>query len=313
MFPLQKKILRAIFFLTNLVFILWFAFVLVELFATTLKSSLPFLPRPVAVSGQFLLVLLALVGGYRLLKLPMVRGVLGRWYIPAGIFLLAVLSRLVWLRLYGSMNLDSDYALYMRLGAALAGSGQVPADTRWYVTFAPYVLGYSTFLAALLAIFGKTLAVVQAANILLSGYVAVILFYLGKKIGGRAEMGVMAAALWIGMPAAAGLASLPATELPFIALLLTAAFVCLHLNEPRARGARAALFLLAALLVILMNEIRPLGLLALAALVVYMAITSRSAGIARLKAGPNAALWKAGGVAMILLLFFAASARSGGM
>jgi len=280
----QKKSVRIAFFAINAIIITWFAVVIQALYVNVLEGQINAVPRSWVVSAYILITLLSLIVLYHFLLWKPVKRILDSRFSWILIFTVVLIARLAWLYLYWDVDLESDFALYMLLAQSIAQNSQIPVDYQWYVSFAPYVLGYATFLAALATLFGNSLAVVQAANCVLSAIVAVLLFLIGKKLAGRTATGVMAAVLWIIMPTLASMTSLPQTELLFIVFLLSAVYAFLVYSSHSPISFRIPVLILALVAIVLMNEIRPLGILVIAALIGFLfSITRLSNQSARKK------------------------------
>ncbi len=278
MYAFRKKMTWLVLTITSVVFFVWLCYILKFFYLTNFQLRVYGVPTVLVRSVLTLLGLGALWGFYRLLSFRTVQRIIQSRSFPFWIIAVTFLTRLAWLFPFGEFKPFSDFALYLTLASSISATGNVPANWQWYVSFAPYVLGYASFLAVLFTIFGQSLVVAQIANAVFSGLIAVLLFLIGKKLTGKTEIGVLAAALLIVMPSQAAMTLYPATELPYITLMLAATYVCLSIPNHRVRIPDYGLCAIALILTVLMNEIRPLGILTLAAFCVFYVAANRFTG-----------------------------------
>ncbi|HEX2980486.1 MAG TPA: hypothetical protein VHO48_09505, partial [Anaerolineaceae bacterium] len=275
MYGFRKKTTWLIFASINLIFVLWLSYITKRLFAMGLETKVFGVPGLVAQLTLAFFAVAGMFGLYRFLGRQTIQKFLDHRYFPILIFGTALIPRLIWLFGFGPVHLFSDYQLYMDLASSIAVSGHIPEANRWYVSFAPYVLGYASFLAILFTLFGKSVLVAQLANVVFSGAIAVFLFLIGRKISGKAEIGVLAAGIFILFPSQIAINLFPGTEVPFMALMVAALYVCLLIPNHRTRTPVFILLFSAIVLTILMNEIRPLGILILAAFCGFFVFINR--------------------------------------
>jgi len=187
------------------------------------------------------------------------------------------------------------------LAASIHETGSIPAANVWYVTYAPYVLGYASFLALLMNVIEDGVLAAQAANIIFSGLSAVLIFLIAKKITNRADTAAIASLFWVIMPAIAAMVTLPATAPPYITLILAVLYLFLQARGQKFFWSGLALLISAFALLALLNEIRPLGVLAIAAGLVFLFVTNNLTTI-------KSARWLLI-VVVFIGLFFLASAQ----
>lgn len=182
---------------------------------------------------------------------------------------LAGLIRLAWVATIHAVPV-SDYLFYYQTGASLA-AGHGYTILGHPTAFFP--VGYPAFLAGLFTLFGTSLAVFKAANVVLWMLTAGLAYGLGVQLGGR-RVGLIGGLLVALYPDYVIYSSLAASENLFIPLLLAALYVLaggVRWRPSLCRAVLAGVFFGLAILVRSTALLVPL----LAALVIWLGWRSR--------------------------------------
>lgn len=201
---------------------------------------------------------------FSIMKLIPNIGRMERLFIPV-ILLTCIIPRVIWINIVNIVP-TGDFSLYHQLAGGLVNGKLMFTD---YITMFPHVLGYPTVLSVLYRIFGTEVYVAQYFNIFLSCGIVLLLYFLGKRLFNQ-SCGFIAAMIWSLWPSQVFYTSLVATEALFTFLALT----CISLFIRITRKDRALIqgllptFVLG-MLIAVSNEIRPLGPVLLAAVILY--------------------------------------------
>jgi 4-amino-4-deoxy-L-arabinose transferase-like glycosyltransferase len=274
MIQVSRRSLQFLFGLVNIIFFIWLLYITIQFFFGINDESISKLPRPFVLIVISVAMIAALIVLLMLFSLVTQRNSFTENRLLVFLFAVALLARAAWLYFFGEVKLESDFELYMTLAGNIAEHGTVPAELEWYVAFAPYVLGYSFLLAFLLSVFGQDVFTAQALNVLLSAVSTILIYLIAKKVTGKVQVGFIAATVWIAFPAFIALATLPATEPTFIALFLAVLYACLALIKCADPARRYGPLVIAIVLIVLMNEIRPLGFLMTLTLVALLLVVN---------------------------------------
>lgn len=168
-----------------------------------------------------------------------------------------LLAGVVWLsvtRVSPVMDFDRMY----QTAAALAEGRAVP-DTLYQAVF-PHVLGYPFFLSLFFRVFGSSVAVAQAVNLLLSLCIAALLFTIGYRLLGVAG-GLIAGLVWALLPSHFMMLSIVGSEPLHIVLTLLSVWLFLRITDCSGKhwGILLAQWAALGLTVGLSGLIRPLG------------------------------------------------------
>lgn len=233
--------------------------------------------QPYALQGVYLLALVGAVLVARGLSALRARIRLRHpnawaWALGGLVFSCGLVARL-WVIRKIPIAPASDFETYYSLAKHLADSTLMDdsaALLRIYVAKFPHTIGFPMLLAPAFRLFGASVWVAQCVNLAFSMGSVVLLYAIGRRIGGR-SMGLIAMALAAFWPSQILFGTMVATE-PSFSFLLLAAFWASQLALAR-RGkplVGIALLLLSGVLLGLAGGIRPVAVLMLIAIAVAL-------------------------------------------
>ena len=186
------------------------------------------------------------------------------------IVLCTAVPRAIWINLVNVMP-KSDFRTFHLVALQLV-NGNVAGNN--YVSIFPHVIGYPTVLSIIYGIFGPSIKAAQVLNIILGCGIAIILYFLGKKLLDE-KCGFIAAIVWAFWPSQVMYNSLVASEELFTLLNLSCMLFFFYIPDYKKNYCvSAALFMLLGILCAAANAIRPFGLLLMAAITIYYFIFS---------------------------------------
>lgn len=189
------------------------------------------------------------------------------------IIVLTALPRLIWINIV-SVVPKSDFDTYNRIASELVKGG-VAGDGN-YISIFPHVIGYPAFLSIFYRLFGSHVIVAQIVNVFLCIGIAILIFYIGKRIS-DIKCGFFAAVIWAFWPSQIEAVSLVATEELYTFLCLTSILLFLYAAEIKNNYKKtAALFCVLGFLCSLVNAVRPFGLILVIAAGIYLFIFADS-------------------------------------
>lgn len=205
-------------------------------------------------------------------------------YTPYILAIATFIIRIPVIMLYGKVQLASDYLYYYTLATDIAKQGLCAESIQnnVFLGMFPHILGYSGVLGLIFKLFGASLAAAQWFNIILCSLISVLFYFIIIEHSDR-RSAVFGALLWCFMPPTVFYSVLPMTEYLFTFLLLLGIYT-FTVSSNRFDGLRyvgsaaivGAIFALA-------NAVRPMALIALAAVVVFTLLIYRQKEL-RLKA-----------------------------
>ena len=178
--------------------------------------------------------------------------------------------KVTWICLYKIEPLV-DYATFYHTAEALSTDFQIESR---YVALFPHIFGYSSFLSIFLKIFGLSHIIPPIVNVVLTTISMALIYFICKKLGG-VRTAITASILWILLPSQtiynmfAISEPLYCTEL----LLIWAIMIIIHERLPKISMIKLLSYsLLLALLLALMNMVRPIAAVPIIALVIWVFI-----------------------------------------
>ena len=173
-----------------------------------------------------------------------------RLRIPAAVFLLAILLRMLWLMLMYAQQTDADLLYlapdcrrYVQIGTYLAGLPYEGPPLDWhsgpiYATPEGSILwsgpGYGLFLAAAFTLFGTAALPVVIGQILLGGVNCALIYFLARALGFDRRIGALAGLIAACSLTSISLSCMILTETLFFTLQLCG-LLCLVLAYQRER------------------------------------------------------------------------------
>ena len=181
---------------------------------------------------------------------------------------LCFIISLTWVLLF-RVEPREDYLTFWTTAKDLASSSRL--RQREYLALFPHILGYSAFLSLVLRIFGTGLLVPAVVNCILSSLTGHFIFRVIQSQFGTTA-GVFAFLLWILCPSRILYNTMVLSE-PYYTCLLFCFFSVLHsFAEKKQKSIVASLLmgLLAGAILALVNTARPIGIIPILALVIWL-------------------------------------------
>ncbi len=187
------------------------------------------------------------------------------------ITLLCLVMGLVWIVLV-PIEPFSDYKTYWDCALSIA-KGQEIYSTE-YVAMYPHILGYASFLALFIKIFGEHVLVGALLGLILSCLSGLLIFYIAREAAGL-PAAVLASGLWALYPGRIMLGSLIFSEPLYTCLLLLFIFLLLrlHKRQDKIKGRILPPLLWGLGLGLLLegiNAVRPIGAILVIALLLWL-------------------------------------------
>ncbi|HHW30767.1 MAG TPA: hypothetical protein GXX20_03700 [Clostridiaceae bacterium] len=141
-----------------------------------------------------------------------------------------------------------------------------------YISIFPHTIGYPAVLSIFYRIFGAKVIVAQIMNIILSCGIAVLIYILGSKLHSR-RCGVISAIIWSLWPSQIFYVSFVSTETLFVFLNLLCIVFFIQILESRLNNIISLiLFILLGALCAFANSIRPVALITLVAICIFLVL-----------------------------------------
>ena len=194
---------------------------------------------------------------------------LGAGACAAGVVLLCFLTGLAWILLV-PIEPFSDYQTYWDCAVSLA-YGQEIFSTE-YVAMYPHILGYSSFLAPFIRLFGPHVLVGTLLGLLLSCLSAWLIFAICRSVAGLTAA-VLAGLLWAFYPGRIMLGSLIFSEPLYTCLVLLFLWLMLRLQKRQGRAGllqAVAWGLGLGLLLAVIQAVRPISAILIIALLLWL-------------------------------------------
>jgi 4-amino-4-deoxy-L-arabinose transferase-like glycosyltransferase len=170
---------------------------------------------------------------------------------------------------------DVDYETFFDTAAALSRSFEIHNR---YVALFPHIMGYSLFLSVFFEFFGVHYFIPPLLNVLLSTVSLAALYHICLRLGGG-KAAVIAAVLWIIFPSQIIYNMLALSEPLYCTILLLIWLVIVKTYDrfPELNVKIVILVsILLALLLVLFNMTRPIAVIMLTALIIYLVLIDRS-------------------------------------
>lgn len=221
------------------------------------------------------------------------RGIKG-WKLGLAVWSAVFLLGMIW-ALPIRIEPFSDYKTYWDCAVSLAFGREIYSTE--YVAMYPHILGYASFLAPFIKVFGENVMVGVVLGQLLSTFSGLLIYLISAGIMGR-ERGLLAALLWALYPGRIMLGSLIFSEPLYSCLLLLLLYLIMLLQRKQdgLRFPAAALWGLGlGLLLWGINTVRPIGPILVIALLIWLLLL-------RGKDMRSLRLWKLWGLILLLML-----------
>ncbi|WMJ24210.1 hypothetical protein RBG61_05965 [Paludicola sp. MB14-C6] len=147
-------------------------------------------------------------------------------------------------------------------------------DTRYTQLF-PHIFGYSSFLSIFFRIFGANQAIPPLINVILSVLSMILVFYIGLKLSGI-RMAFIASLLWVLFPSQTTYNMFVLSEPLYTTELLAICALILYIEENFKNLSIIQIFIssfILSLLLVLMNQSRPIAAIPLITLFIIVFIT----------------------------------------
>lgn len=194
---------------------------------------------------------------------------LGKNKCGAAVVLLCFVTGLVWILLI-RIEPFSDYQTYWDCAVSLASWQEIFSTE--YVAMYPHILGYSSFLAPFIRLFGESVLMGALLGLLLSCLSALLIFAVCLAVAGLAPA-VLAGLLWGFYPGRIMLGSLIFSEPLYTCLVLLFLWLMLLLQKRQGRAgllSAVAWGLGLGLLLAVINAVRPISAILIIALLLWL-------------------------------------------
>lgn len=188
------------------------------------------------------------------------------------IILFTAVPRIIWINLVNVVPV-SDFRTFYLVAIQLI-EGNVAGNN--YVSLFPHVIGYPAVLSVIYRIFGPSIKAAQIFNIILGCGIAIVLYFLGKKLLDE-RCGFIAAIIWAFWPSQIMYNSIVASEELFTFLFLLCVLFFLYILDTghiKNYRVQAVFFIVLGILCAAANAIRPFGLLLMTAIAIFYFIFS---------------------------------------
>jgi 4-amino-4-deoxy-L-arabinose transferase-like glycosyltransferase len=199
----------------------------------------------------------------------LVNTLIGRYGIKSragsmAVILAAAFSvRFVWINLFDVVP-KNDFSLYFNFAEQYAKSNFIGGN---YISMFPHTFGYPYILSLIYRVFGSSVYAAEIFNVILGCGIAALLCFLGTRLL-NPEAGLLAGLLYAVWPSQIFYAILVSTEELFTFIMLLC--VCLFAAALKDGGKLAVKAAFISLLCVLMNGIRPFGILLIAVFFMVM-------------------------------------------
>ena len=193
----------------------------------------------------------------------------GKTRCGAAVVLLCFVTGLAWILLI-RIEPFSDYKTYWDCAVSLAYGREIYSTE--YVAMYPHILGYASFLAPFIRLFGPHVLVGTLLGLLLSCLSALLIFAICLAVAGLAPA-VLAGLLWAFYPGRIMLGSLIFSEPLYTCLVLLFLWLMLRLQKRQGRAGllqAVAWGLGLGLLLAVINAVRPISAILIIALLLWL-------------------------------------------
>ncbi|WP_369901619.1 glycosyltransferase family 39 protein [Bacillus manliponensis] len=176
--------------------------------------------------------------------------------------------KVTWICLYKIEPLV-DYATFYYTAEDLSKNFQIESR---YVALFPHIFGYSSFLSIFLKIFGSSYMIPPILNVVLTTISMGLIYFICKKIGG-VRTAITASILWILLPSQTIYNMFAISEPLYCTalLLIWVIMIIIHEKLPKMGIMKLLSYsLLLALLLALMNMVRPIAAVPIIALIIWV-------------------------------------------
>ncbi|EJQ75938.1 MULTISPECIES: glycosyltransferase family 39 protein [Bacillus] len=188
----------------------------------------------------------------------------------SALLILCVIVKSAWILTY-KIHPIGDYATFFYTAEAL---GQDFVISSRYVALFPHIFGYASFLSIFLKIFGSSYMIPPIINVVLTTISMGLIYFIARKIGG-VRTAITASVLWILLPSQT-IYNMFAISEPFyctILLLTWAIMLVIHEKFQNITIKKIVVYsILLAVLLALMNMVRPIAAVPIIALAIWMFI-----------------------------------------
>lgn len=181
---------------------------------------------------------------------------------------LCVLVNLAWVLII-RIEPFSDYETYWAAASALALHGEF--TNPWYLAMYPHILGYSSFLAVFIRLFGTHVMTAALLNVFLSALSGILIFAIALRLRSL-RCACAAEFIWALYPTRTMLNSLVLSEPLYTCLILLFVYLLICFDEDsKVSPLRFALFGLGlGLLLCWINTVRPIAAILIIAMLIWL-------------------------------------------
>ena len=191
-----------------------------------------------------------------------------RWFIA--LLIICFIVKLTWVLNY-QIEPRIDYATFYNTGVKLSESFVIESR---YVALFPHILGYSSFLSIFFWIFGASTLIPPILNVILSTISMAFIYLICKKIS-SVQTAIIASILWIILPSQTMFNMFALSEPLYSTILLAIWYVMIVIHERFKNISIKNLIIysiILALLLALMNISRPIAVIPIIALGIWLFI-----------------------------------------
>lgn len=192
------------------------------------------------------------------------------------IVLVCLIPRIICINIVNIIPI-SDFETYHVFASELC-NGNTPGSM--YISIFPHTIGYPAVLSIFYRIFGAKVLVAQMLNIVLSCGIAILIYILGRKLH-SSKCGLISAIIWSLWPSQVFYVSLVSTEALFVFLNLLCIIFFINIAESRlSMKISFLLFAFLGALCAFANSIRPMALITLTGMCIYLILyTEKTPGV----------------------------------
>lgn len=183
------------------------------------------------------------------------------------ILLLALIPRVIWFTNISTV-LESDFYTYHTLASALARGQVIYAN---YIGLFPHVLGYPAVLSFFYRIFGPDVLVAQWLNAIFAATTAFLIYFLGTRLSNR-YFGLLSAVILVLWPSHVFYSTIVSTEALFTLLFIGVILLFYFALNAQVGLKSIVIYLVLGMSTGILNAVRPMGLLILASIALFMLV-----------------------------------------
>lgn len=217
---------------------------------------------------------------------------------------IALAIRLIWIFSY-NVKPVGDYEMFYNFAVYLKSTGFGMGTEKWkYIALFKHIFGYSSFLAILFSIFGTSVLVGQLANVFLSIISLILIYKIALNIIGE-KGAFIAGVLWTFYPSQIVYNIFLLSEPLWVTILLGIFYMMIKLNDTlnnELYKKSMIYFVVISLLCVWMNSIRPISMIIIIMLFIWMFVLN----ISKIKSVKDFSS-KLLGIVLVILIFITGS------